>query len=120
MILFSYVSRRNFSICVADMQLELLSDSFVDEKKSMADATTVFEAALKKSDKLKEKEASRVAKVVRYMVNVEETRLNGARDRLAAARDNLTAYSLAKLGFGPRATAIPAVPMSDEDDVAEK
>ncbi len=40
--------------------------------------------------------------------------------RLAAARDSLTAYSLANLGFGPRSTAVPAIPKSDEDDITEK
>ncbi len=54
------------------------------------------------------------------MVSVEEARLNGARVRLAVARDRLTAYSLAKLGTGPRATTVNAVSKSDEDDVAEK
>ena len=39
--------------------------------------------------------------------------------QLAAARDSLTAYSLARLGFGPRATAVHAVPKAAEDDVAE-
>jgi hypothetical protein len=105
---------------VGDMQLDLLSDLFVDEKRAVANATTRFEAALKKSDKLKEDDASPVAKVVRDMVSVEEARLNGARVRLAAARDSLTAYSLAKLGSRPRKAAVPAVPKSDEEDVAEK
>jgi hypothetical protein len=86
----------------------------------VADTTTRFEAALKKSDKLKEDDASPVAKVVRDIMSVQEARLNGARVRLATARDSLTAYSLAKLGFGPRATTVFAVPKSDEDDVAEK
>jgi hypothetical protein len=54
------------------------------------------------------------------MVNVEESRLNGARVRLAAARVSLIAYSMAKLGFGPRAAAVLAVPKSDEYDIAEK
>ncbi len=102
------------------MQLDLLSELFIDEKKAVVDATTRFEAALKKSDKLKEDDASPVAKVIRDMASVEEARLNGARVRLAAARDSLTDYSLAKLGSGPRATAAPAVPKSDEDDAAEK
>ena len=62
----------------AEMQLDLLSELFVDEKKSMANATTGFEASLKKSDKLKEDDASPAAMVVRDMVNFEETRLNGA------------------------------------------
>ena len=57
------------------MQLDLLSELFVDEKKSVADATTRFEATLRKSDKLKDEDTSAAAKVVRDMVNVEETRL---------------------------------------------
>jgi hypothetical protein len=102
------------------MQLELLSELFADERKSVADASTRFEAALRKSDKLKEDDASAAAKVVRDMVNVEETRLAAARGRLAAARDSLTAYSLAKLGAGPQAATVLAVPKVDEDDAAEK
>jgi len=47
---------------VADMQLDLLLELFVDEKKSAADATIKFEAALKKSDKLKDDDASPAAK----------------------------------------------------------
>ena len=104
----------------ANMQLDLLSELCVDEKKSVTYATIKFEAALRKSDKLKDKDASPAAKAVRDMVNVEETRLTRARVRLAAARDSLTAYSMAKLGFGPRAAAVQAVPKADEDDVAEK
>ncbi len=104
----------------ADLQLDLLSDLFVDEKKAVADATIRFEAAVKKSDKLKEDDASPVAKVVRDMVSVEEARLNGARVRLAAARDSLTAYSLAKLGSRPRAATALVVPKSNEDDIVEK
>ena len=75
----------------SDMQLDLLTDLFVDEKKSVADATIRFEAALKKSDKLKDDDACPAAKVARDMVNVEETCLTGARVRLAAVRDSLTA-----------------------------
>jgi len=104
----------------ADMQLELMSELFADERKSVADASTWFEAALRKSDKLKEDDVSTAAKVVRDMVNVEETRLAATGVRLVAARDSLTAYSLAKLGDGPRSTTIQAVPKADEDDVAEK
>ncbi len=104
----------------ANMQLDLLSDLLVDEKRAVVDATTKFEAALKKSDEIKEDDTSPVAKVVRDMVSVEEAHLNGARVRLAAARDSLTAYSLAKLGSWPRATTVHSVPKSDEDDVAEK
>ena len=55
-----------------------------------------------------------------YMVNVEETRLAATRVRLAAARDNLTAYCLAKLGVWPRLATVQAVPNADENDVAEK
>ena len=102
------------------MQLDLLSELFDDEKKSVADATIRFEAALRKSDKLKDDDASPAAKVVIDMVNAEETCLNRARVRLAAARDGLAAYSLAKFGSGPRAVAIHAVPKADEDYVAEK
>jgi hypothetical protein len=101
------------------MQLDLLSELGVDEKKSVVDATIRYEAALKKSDKLRGDDASPAVKGVRDMVNVEETRLIGARVRLAVARDSLTAYSLATLGYGPRAAAVSAVPKSDEDDIAE-
>ncbi len=84
-----------------DMQLDLMSDLFVDEKRAVTDVSTRFEAALKKSDKLKVvSDMVSVAKVVRDMVSVEEARLNGARVRLVAARDSLTAYSLAKLVVG--------------------
>ena len=86
-----------------DLQLNLLTESCVDEKKSVADASARFEAALGKSDKLKDDDATPVAKVVRDMASVEEARLNGARVRLNAAADRLTAYSLAKLGSTPRA-----------------
>ena len=103
-----------------DLQLDLLSELFIDEKKAVVDATTRFEAALKKSDKLKDDDATPVAKVIRDLASVEEARLNGARARMAAARDSLTAYSLAKLGSGPKAAAAPAVPKTDEDDAAEK
>jgi len=102
----------------ADMQL--LSELFADERKSVADASTIFEATLRKSDELKYDDVSAAAKVVRDMVNVKETRLVVTRVRLAAARDSLTAYSLAKLGAGPRGDAVQAVPKADEDDVAEK
>ena len=62
-----------------DLQLDLLTESCVDERKSVADASARFEAALKKSDKLKEDDATPVAKVIRDMASVEEARLNGAR-----------------------------------------
>jgi hypothetical protein len=104
----------------ADMQLDLLSDLFIDEKRAVADAMTMIEAALRKSDKLMEDDASPVAKVVRDMVSVEEACLDGARVRLAAARDRLTAYTLAKLGSGPRATIVHAVPNSDVAEKQEK
>jgi len=102
------------------MRLDLLSELCVDEKKSMVDATIRFEAALRKSAKLKDGDSSPAAKVVRDMVNVEETRLTRARVQLAAARDSLTAYPLPKLGSRPRAFAAQAVPKAGEDDVAEK
>ncbi len=57
-----------------------MSDLFVDEKRIVADATTRFEAALKKSDKLKEDGASPVAKVVRDMVSVEVARASTERE----------------------------------------
>ena len=53
------------------MQLELPSELFADERKSVADASTMFEAALKKSDKLiKDDDVSAAAKGARDMVNV--------------------------------------------------
>ena len=103
-----------------DLQLDLLTESCVDEKKSVADASARFEAALGKSDKLKEDDATLVAKVIRDMASVEEARLNGARVRLNAAVDRLTAYSLAKLGSGPRAAAAHPAVAKDEDEAAEK
>ena len=105
---------------IADMQLEPPSELFADERKSVADASTKFEATLRKSDKLKDDDVSAAAKVARDMVNVEETRLAATRARLAAARDSLAAYSLAKLGAKPRSATVQAVPKADEDHVAEK
>ncbi len=102
------------------MQLDLLTESCVDEKKSVADASARFEAALRKSDKLKDNDATPVAKVIRDMTNVEEARLNGARVRLNAAVDRLTAYSLAILGSVLRAATTHLAVTKDEDEVAEK
>ena len=53
------------------------------------------------------------------MTNVEEARLNGARVRLAAARDILATYSVAKLGSAPRTAAGPAIPKADDDEAAK-
>ena len=103
-----------------DLQLNLLTESCVDERKSVADASARFEAALKKSDKLKEDDATLVAKVIRDMASVEEARLNGARVRLNAAVDRLTVYSLAKLGSAPRAAGTHPAVTKDEDEAAEK
>jgi hypothetical protein len=85
------------------------------------DATIRFEAALAKSDKLKDDDFSPVAKLVRDRTNVEEARLNGARARLATARDRLAACTIATRGVvATRATVVPAVLSPDEDEVAEK
>ena len=105
----------------ADPQLDLLSESLADERKSVMDATIRFEAALAKSDKLKDDDFSPVAKLVRDRTNVEEARLNGSRARLATARDRLAACTIATRGVvATRATVVPAVLSPDEDEVAEK
>jgi hypothetical protein len=106
--------------CDVDIQLDLLTESCVDERKIVADVSTRFEATLKKSDKLKDDDASPVAKLIRNMANDEEARLSGARVRLNAAVDKLTAYSLAKLGSVPRAAAAHPAVAKDEDEAAEK
>jgi hypothetical protein len=52
--------------------------------------------------------------------DVEEAHLNGARVRLATARDSLATYSVAKLGSAPRTVAMLATPKAEDDEAAEK
>ena len=106
---------------VDDTQLALLIQLIGDERKTFADASARFEVALlAKSDKLKDDDVTPAAKMVRGKTNVAEARLNGARVRLAAARESLTTYSVAKLGSTPRTAAVHAIPNSDDDEVTEK
>ncbi len=92
----------------------------VDERKTIADVSARFEVALAKSDKLKDDDVTLAAKIVIDRTNVEEARLDGARVRISAARDNLITYYVAKLGSAPRTAAIPAILESNDDEVPEK
>ncbi len=55
---------------VVDTQLALLTYLIVDEMRTIADASARFEAALAKSDKLKNDDASHAAKIVRDWTNI--------------------------------------------------
>jgi hypothetical protein len=110
----------SFVAGAANTELALLTDIIVDERKAVADASTNFEATLAKSDSLRDDDASSVARIVRDRTNVEEARLNGARARLAAARDNLATFSVAILGSSPRTAAGHATPKADEEEAEKK
>ncbi len=98
---------------VDDTQLALLIELIVDERRIVSDVLARFEAALAKSDKLKDDDATHAAKIARDKANVEEAHLNEARVRLSSARDSLANYSVAKLGSAPRTAVMLAVSKLD-------
>jgi hypothetical protein len=111
---------RTSTIGDADTLLALLTKLIGDERNPVAYASVRFEIDLAKSDKLKDDDVSLVAKMVRDKTNVDEARLNEARVQLAAARDSLATYSVAKLGSAPRTAVVLAISKSDDDEVAGK
>ncbi len=56
---------RTSASAAADLHLDLLTELFADERRLVADASAMFAAALKKSDKLKDEDVSPVAKLPR-------------------------------------------------------
>ena len=105
---------------VVDPQEVVLIDGVSDERVAVASATARFEAALVKSDKLLDDDASAVAKRIREASTVEEARLNGARARLQAARDALSAYGVARFGAAANQAATTPVDLIDIEDAVEK
>jgi hypothetical protein len=108
-----------FASSVANTQLALLREIIVDERKAVADASARFEAALVKSDNLRDDGASLAARIVKDKTSVKEALLNGARARLFNARDSLAIFSVAFLGSSPRAIVGHAIPKMNEDEVEE-
>ncbi len=94
------------------MLIELISDErvFVD----VAEAR--FAAALDKRDRLADDNSSDGVARIRARASVEEARLISARQRLAAATENLRAFSVAKFG----ATSKSARPKNKQDSSVGK
>ncbi len=95
----------------ADPQEVLLVEMINDERVSVAAAEAQFAAALDKSDKLAGDNSSDGAARTRDRASVEEARLNGARQRLDAAKEHLRAFSVSKFGTPPKS----ARPKDKED-----
>jgi hypothetical protein len=72
-----------------------------DERVFVATVKARFSAALDKSDSLADDNTSEGAARIWDKASVEEARLNNARQRLAAATENLRAFSVAKFGTTP-------------------
>ena len=72
-----------------------------------------------KSDKIKDDDASPVARVVKENTVVEEARLKLARARLSAARGSMTTYSIAIIGASPRTIVGPVIKL-DKDEAGER
>ena len=74
--------------------LELASDA----RSVVAEAKARFDAAMAKSDALDDSDVTKAAGIVRDKAKAEETRLNGARARLAQASADLSAISVTRFG----------------------
>ncbi len=109
-------NRTTLAIGAVDPQEVLLIEFIIVERVSVADTETRFQAALDKRDKLGDDDSSAPTARIRDRAFVEVARLNNARQRLAAATENLRVFSVAKFGATPRS----AKPKDKEDAPVEK
>ena len=97
-----------------------MTNLIVDERRAVAEAHVRFESALAKSDNLQDDDVSPTAKLVRERTAVEEARLNGARARMAVARDSLATFSVSVFGALPRTATVPSIPKMGENEAEER
>ncbi len=104
----------------ADPREVVLLQGVNDERVAVSYASARFEAALAKSDFLRDDDASAPTKRIREKVLAEETRLNAARVKLLAARVELAAFAVASCGAASSGAAGTSTVKLDEDDSLDK
>jgi len=104
---------------VADPQEGLLLELASDARSVVAEAKARFDAAMAKSDALDDSDVTKAAGIVRDKAKAEETRLNGARARLAQASADLSAISVARFGAA-RQLPSSSKPKLQEDKESNK
>jgi 3-methyladenine DNA glycosylase Tag len=102
-----------------DPQEGLLLELASDARSVIAEAKARFDAAMAKSDALDDSDVTKAAGIVRDQAKVEETRLNGARARLAQASADLSAISVARFGAA-RQPARSSKPKLQDDKESSK
>ena len=75
----------------------LLELDGMDARSVVAEAKARFDASMAKSDALDDSDVTKAAGIVRGKAKMEETRLNGARARLAQASADLSAIFCGKV-----------------------
>jgi hypothetical protein len=102
-----------------DSQVLVLIDGVNDKRLVVAVTLVRFEAAIAKSDGVKDDDALAGAKRTKDKTLAEKARLNTTRDRLDAARAALTAFGVAVHG-APSSSVCALGAKSDEEDAIEK